>query len=102
MPRIEGAQITREQLLMHEMRVDCRLREEGLDDETGVFAFCYDPTLGLEARDCFRRLVADSGAGKLVTVKRDDLLKRLETSLGEIDGAKVNYAKFQDVLAKVK
>lgn len=41
------------------------LANKGLGNEAGIFTFCYDPTLELEARDYFRRLVADSEAGKL-------------------------------------
>lgn len=41
------------------------LANKGLGNEAGIFTFCYDPTLELEARDYFRRLVADSQAGKL-------------------------------------
>ena len=41
------------------------LSNKGLGNEAGIFTFCYDPTLELEARDFFRRLVADADAGKL-------------------------------------
>lgn len=41
------------------------LANKGLGNEAGIFTFCYDPSLELEARDYFRRLVADSEAGKL-------------------------------------
>ena len=41
------------------------LANKGLGNEAGIFTFCYDPTLELEARDYFRRLVADADAGKL-------------------------------------
>lgn len=41
------------------------LANKGLGNEAGIFTFCYDPTLELEARDYFKRLVADSQAGKL-------------------------------------
>ena len=41
------------------------LANKGLGNEAGIFTFCYDPTLELEARDYFRRLVADAEAGKL-------------------------------------
>lgn len=41
------------------------LSNKGLGNEAGIFTFCYDPTLELEARDFFRRLLADADAGKL-------------------------------------
>lgn len=41
------------------------LANKGLGNEAGIFTFCYDPTLELEARDYFSRLLADSKAGKL-------------------------------------
>ena len=41
------------------------LANKGLGNEAGIFTFCYDPTLELEARDLFKRLAADADAGKL-------------------------------------
>lgn len=41
------------------------LANKGLGNEAGIFTFCYDPTLELEARDYFKRLVSDAGLGKL-------------------------------------
>lgn len=41
------------------------LANKGLGNEAGIFTFCYDPSLELEARDFFRRLVGDADAGKL-------------------------------------
>ena len=41
------------------------LANKGLGNEAGIFMFCYDPTLELEARDFFARLIADAGNGKL-------------------------------------
>lgn len=41
------------------------LANRGLGNEAGIFTFCYDPTLEIEARDYFGRLEADSKAGKL-------------------------------------
>lgn len=41
------------------------LSNRGLGNEAGIFTFCYDPTLELEAREYFVRLAADSLAGKL-------------------------------------
>ena len=41
------------------------LANKGLGHEAGIFTFCYDPSLELEARDFFRRLVGDADAGKL-------------------------------------
>ena len=41
------------------------LANKGLGNEAGIFTFCYDPTLELEARDFFRRLASDADAGKL-------------------------------------
>lgn len=41
------------------------LANKGLGNEAGIFTFCYDPTLELEARDYFKRLIADANAGKL-------------------------------------
>ena len=43
------------------------LSNKGLGNEAGIYTFCYEPSLELEARDFFRRLVADAGAGKLGT-----------------------------------
>ena len=66
MARIEGAQITREQFLMREMRVVCQLRMEGLDDETVVAKVASEnliqyPTermVGNIARVCVKRMNA--------------------------------------------
>lgn len=41
------------------------LANKGLGNEAGIFTFCYDPTLELQARDFFKRLIADADAGKL-------------------------------------
>ena len=41
------------------------LSNRGLGNEAGIFTFCYDPTLELEARDYFERVEADSKAGKI-------------------------------------
>lgn len=41
------------------------LSNRGLGNEAGIFTFCYDPTLELEARDYFGRVEADSKAGKI-------------------------------------
>ena len=41
------------------------LANKGLGTEAGIFTFCYDPTLELEARDYFKRLIADADLGKL-------------------------------------
>lgn len=41
------------------------LTNKGLGNEAGIFTFCYDPTLELEARDFFKRLADDADAGKL-------------------------------------
>ncbi|MBQ9001175.1 MAG: DUF1788 domain-containing protein, partial [Eggerthellaceae bacterium] len=38
---------------------------KGLGNEAGIFTFCYDPTLEIEARDYFARLGADAKAGKI-------------------------------------
>ena len=43
------------------------LANKGLGNEAGIFTFCYDPTLELDARDYFRRLIADAELGKLGT-----------------------------------
>lgn len=40
------------------------LANKGLGNEAGIFTFCYDPTLESAARDFFRRVIADSKAGK--------------------------------------
>ena len=40
------------------------LANKGLGNEAGIFTFCYDPTLELEARDFFGHLVSDSRSGK--------------------------------------
>ena len=41
------------------------LANRGLGNEAGIFTFCYDPTLEIEARDYFARLGADAKAGKI-------------------------------------
>ena len=41
------------------------LSNKGLGNEAGIFTFCYDPTLEIEARDYFARLGADAKAGKI-------------------------------------
>ncbi len=41
------------------------LTNKGLSNEAGIFTFCYDPTLELEARSYFKGLVADADLGKL-------------------------------------
>lgn len=43
------------------------LANKGLGNEAGIFIFCYDPTLELEARIFFRSLASEAGAGKLGT-----------------------------------
>lgn len=43
------------------------LANKGLGNEAGIFTFCYDPTLELEARSYLKGLVADADAGKLGT-----------------------------------
>ena len=40
------------------------LANKGLGNEAGIFTFCYDPTLELEARDFFGRLVSDAKNGQ--------------------------------------
>ena len=66
MTRIEGAQITREQFLMREMRVACQLREEGLDDDTivarikdeNLIQYPTERMVGNIARVCVKRMNA--------------------------------------------
>ncbi|MBR3327179.1 MAG: DUF1788 domain-containing protein [Atopobiaceae bacterium] len=43
------------------------LANKGLGNEVGIFTFCYDPTLELEARDFFGHLVLDAQHGKYGT-----------------------------------
>lgn len=43
------------------------LANKGLGNEAGIFIFCYDPTLELEARNFFRTLASEAGAGNLGT-----------------------------------
>jgi hypothetical protein len=43
------------------------LANKGLGNEVGIFTFCYDPTLELEARDFFQHLSNDASIGKLGT-----------------------------------
>lgn len=50
------------------------LSNKGLGNEAGIFTFCYDPTLELEARSYFKGLIADADAGKLGT---DDVKARI-------------------------
>ena len=66
MTRIEGAQITREQFLMREMRIACQLREEGLDDDTlvtkikneNLIQYPTERMVGNSARVCVKRMNA--------------------------------------------
>ena len=66
MTRIEGAQITREQFLMREMRVACQLREEGLDDDAvierikdeNLIQYPTERMVGNIARVCVKRMNA--------------------------------------------
>ena len=66
MTRIEGAQITREQFLMREMRVACQLREEGLDDDAviarikseNLIQYPTERMVGNIARVCIKRMNA--------------------------------------------
>ena len=41
------------------------LANRGLGNEVGIYLFCYDPALELEARDLFARLTRDSETGQL-------------------------------------
>lgn len=41
------------------------LANRGLGNEVGIYLFCYDPALELEARDLFARLARESEAGQL-------------------------------------
>lgn len=41
------------------------LANKGLGNEAGIFTFCYDPSLELEARDYFRRLIENAQSGNL-------------------------------------
>ena len=43
------------------------LANKGLGNEVGIFTFCYDPTLEMEARIYFGRLVSDSKNGQFGT-----------------------------------
>lgn len=66
MTRIDGAAITREQFLMREMRVACRLREEGLDDDAiiarikdeNLIQYPTERMVGNIARVCVKRMNA--------------------------------------------
>lgn len=66
MTRIEGAQITREQFLMREMRIACQLREEGLDDDAlvtkikgeNLIQYPTERMVGNIARVCVKRMNA--------------------------------------------
>lgn len=66
MTHIEGAQITREQFLMREMRVACQLRVEGLDDEAiiarikdeNLIQYPTERMVGNIARVCVKRMNA--------------------------------------------
>ena len=40
------------------------LANKGLGNEAGIFTFCYDPTLEMEARSYFKEIVSDSKNGK--------------------------------------
>ena len=82
MTRIEGAQITREQFLMREMRVACQLREEGLDDEAiiarikdeNLIQYPTERMVGNIARVCVKRMNA---------VQSDRIVRIIATGLPE-------------------
>ena len=82
MTRIEGAQITREQFLMREMRVACQLREEGLDDEAiiarikdeNLIQYPTERMVGNIARVCVKRMNA---------VESDRIVRIIATGLPE-------------------
>lgn len=64
------------------------LANKGLGNEAGIFTFCYDPTLELEARDFFRRLEESSQAYKLGTSEvKANLIERnlYDLLLGIVD-----------------
>lgn len=57
-------------LLRHRLAEEDFLSNKGIGNEVGFFTFCYDPSLELQARAFFDRIVKDSQAGKLpCTVK---------------------------------
>lgn len=66
MTRIDGAQITREQFLMREMRIACQLRDEGLNDDDlistikdgNLIQYPTERMVGNIARVCVKRMNA--------------------------------------------
>lgn len=58
---------TRKDRLCERLKDPDFLANKGLGNEAGIFTFCYDPTLELEARDFFKTLVADSKGGAFST-----------------------------------
>ena len=64
------------------------LGNRGLGNEVGIYTFCYDPALELEARDFFARLAAEDLPCRIVEHNLYDiLLARLEERrlLGRMD-----------------
>lgn len=62
------------------------LANKGLGNEAGIFTFCYDPTLELDARDFFRHLEADSKADKIgaESIRANVIVRNLYDVLLEI------------------
>lgn len=61
-------------LLRHRLAEEDFLSNKGIGNEVGFFTFCYDPSLELQARAFFDRIVEDSQVGKLpCTVKAVNL-----------------------------
>jgi hypothetical protein len=62
------------------------LANKGLGNEVGIFTFCYDPTLEIEARNYIAHLAEDSKLGKLGTdaIKTNLKVRNLYDTLLEI------------------
>ena len=116
--------LTREQFLFHEMRVTAKLMVDGLSDSEILSAVTKDNLFQLPTersvnslvKCCLKRLHALDDADLVQAVIKapsEDakqiclyaMIHHLADQMISIDlddGVKVNYAKFQDVLAKIK
>lgn len=68
------------------------LANKGLGNEAGIFIFCYDPTLELEARGFFRILAFEAGTGKLGTEAARVCIKErnlYDVLLGVFEGKRI-------------
>lgn len=82
MTRIEGAQITREQFLMREMRIACQLREEGLADDE-VIARIKDENLIQYPTERMVGNIASVCVKRMNAVESDRIVRIIATGMPE-------------------